>query len=441
MTVPNQPLIPPAGVRVYETELSIPTYDYEGALVPSQPDDPIYPYPRLNAGRVGGKSLRRYRAVVLENAYVRVTILPELGGRVYAWLDKSSGQALAYSNPVIKPTHWGYRGWWLATGGMEWCLPTDEHGLNEYRPWQTTLGGASVTVSDHEDRTGLDVQVTLSLDNVHSSLIVQPRIANGTGSPQSFKFWINAMLAFGGNRVGPSTRTIMPTGQATIHSSSDSHLPGAGAVIDWPVYNGRDVSVVGQLDGWLGVFASPRAQAGFAGAYDEAAGLGIVRIFPAHVATGVKFFSAQGIDPATWTDDGSTYLELWGGLTPTFTEDATIESGQTWSWTERWYPVSGLEGAYDEANATAALRLRDRGSSVYAGIAANANLANARIRLWQTGQVAAEWSTSLGPGRPVSVVWQRPAGGCQGEACGQLGLQVLDSAGSVLAQTGLTTSP
>lgn len=433
----NLPLIPPAGVQVYSTTITIPTYDYQQALYVPDMSDPVYPYHRLDFARLGMVAPRVYQAVALENAYVKVIILPELGGRVYSWLDKTTNRAIAYSNPVIKPVEeWGYRGWWLATGGIEWCLPTDEHGLNEYRPWRTARTGASVTVSDREDRTGLDVQVTLSLDSVHNYLTIQPRIANNTGSTQRFKFWLNAMLAFANNRVSNETRFIMPSGQATIHSTGDPGLPAEG-VLSWPVYNGRDISVVGNLNGWLGVFARPQAAADFAGAYDAASDMGIVRAFPADVARGVKFFTPRGLDSNLWTDDGSNYFELWGGLAPTFADQATLGNGQSVSWTERWYPVSGLGGSYDYASAAAAIRLTNRAESVTINLVASSNLEAARIRLWQNRQMVAEWLTSLGPGRPISASWQRPAASCTGEACAVLGVQLLDAGGQMVAQMGV----
>lgn len=109
---------------------------------------------------------RQFTAVILQNSTISLTVLPELGGRLYQIEDKATGRRLLYNNPVLKPTAWGWRGWWLAAGGIEWAFPTDEHGLNEYRPWQYTTqtlsNTATITVSDVEDKTGLEVGVTLS---------------------------------------------------------------------------------------------------------------------------------------------------------------------------------------------------------------------------------------------------------------------------------------
>ncbi len=426
-STPSAPLIPASAPRVYETTVTLMTYGYPQALEPSGQDDPIYPYPRLNLGKVSPPAPKNYRAIVLENSYTQVTVLPELGGRIWRIVDKTTGRAVTYQNPVVKPTQWGYRGWWLATGGIEWCLPVDEHGLNEYRPWKATVSGASVTVSDHEDRTGLDVAVTISLDAAHSTVTIQPRVTNSTGGPQKIQFWVNAMLALNGNRVTDSTRFILPSAQVTVHSTGDGGLPGPGSKLSWPVFKGRDLSQYANWGGHLGFFASPAASGEFVGAYDSSSDEGIVRIFPPGVARGVKFFGGKGIDPATWTDDGSTYFELWGGLLPTFWDYTTIQPGQTFGWTERWYPVSGLGQGFDAANATAALRLSSQGDVVSVGVATSVNL-NGQVKLWQAGQVVATWPVAVGPGRTFNVT--------QPGTSGVLGLQLLDSAGRLIAQAG-----
>jgi hypothetical protein len=379
----------------------------------------------LNFDKVGPLAPKGYRALVLENSYIQVTILPELGGRIWRIMDKTTGRTVTYQNPVVKPTHWGYRGWWQATGGIEWCLPVDEHGLNEYRPWNVSITGASVTVSDHEDRTGLDVTVTISLDTSHSYVTLQPRVTNSTGNPQKMQFWINAMLALNGNRATEATRFILPSAQVTIHSTGDDGLPGPGSKLTWPVFKGRDLSSYSNWRGHLGFFASPSASGGFAGAYDASSDQGIVRVFPSGIACGVKFFGGKGIDAATWTNDGSTYFELWGGLLPTFWDYATIQPGQAIGWTEYWYPVSGLIQGFDTANAAAALRLTSQGDTASVSVVTSANL-TALVRLWQNGQIVTTWQTAIGPGRPFTT---------QAAASGALGLQLLDSAGDVVAQT------
>ncbi len=390
-------------------------------------DDPIYPYPHLNFDKVGPLAPKSYRAIVLENSYIQITILPELGGRIWRIVDKTTGRTVTYQNPVIKPTHWGYRGWWLATGGIEWCLPVEEHGLNEYRPWDTAISGASVAVSNREDRTGLDITVTISLDAAHNYVTIQPRINNSTGNPQEMQFWVNAMLALNGNRATDATHFILPSAQVTVHSTGDDGLPGPGSKLTWPLFKGRDMSLYANWRGYLGFFADPSAGGSFVGAYDASSDQGIARVFPPSIARGVKFFGGKGIDPATWTNDGSTYFELWGGLLPTFWDYTAIQPGQTFGWIERWYPVSGLGQGFDMANTTAALRLTSQGDTASVSMVTSVNL-TALVKLWQNGQTVATWQIAVGPGRAFNTT--------QTIMNGALGLQLLDTAGNVLAQTG-----
>ncbi|MFX1412069.1 MAG: DUF5107 domain-containing protein, partial [Promethearchaeota archaeon] len=110
------PTQPPA-VRTWETTIAISTYQYGAALRKEHPGR--IPYPQLDFERVGAPVSRDYRAVVVENRYLRLTFLPALGGRLYQCVFKPTGQDVFYRNPVIKPTHWGpdEMGWWIAAGG------------------------------------------------------------------------------------------------------------------------------------------------------------------------------------------------------------------------------------------------------------------------------------------------------------------------------------
>ena len=91
------------------------------------------------------------------------------------------------------------------------------------------------------------------------------------------------------------------------------------------------------------------------------------------------------------------------------------------------YPVSGLGQGFDAANATAALRLSSQGDIVSVGVVTSVNL-NGQVKLWQAGQVVAMWPVAVGPGRTFNVT--------QPGMSGVLGLQLLDSAGRLIAQAG-----
>jgi hypothetical protein len=363
---------PPVGAsppQIYQTTISIPTYGYEAGFIPTSPEDVVYPYPRLDFSLVGPPASRAYQAVVLENGFVSLTILPELGGRIYRWLDKSTGKQLLYNNPVVKPTGWGNRGWWLGAGGIEWAFPVDEHGLNEWRPWSYTTGtgpaGLFVTVSNVDDRTGMEVGATMSLDTGHAYISIQPWVKNNTGQAHEYQLWLNAMLTLGGNSVSGRTQFIIPAGDVIVHSTADGGVPASGSSMSWPFNGGRDMSWYDSWSGYLGFFA-PGVAHGFTGVYDHAADLGIVRAYNPGWPAGTKIFGPATLSPSLWTDDNSNYIELWSGATGSFWSYTTIEPGASFSWTEHWYPVHGL-GGFNYANRAAVLRLTDNGGSAEIG--------------------------------------------------------------------------
>lgn len=433
-SLPSLPPLPPtspdptplllSAPAVWEQDITLDTYGWHDALVPTNPDDPIYPYPRLDFDAVTVPVPRTYRAVFIQNSYVQLVVVPELGGRILRWTDRTTGRQLFYANPVVKPTRWGYRGWWLATGGMEWAFPTEEHGLNEYRPWQYQLLWNGVRVWDAEDRTGMTVEVTVWLDAEHNYFAVAPRITNPTGEPQRYQFWANAMLALsGGNAPSSDLIFILPDDAVTVHATGDGGLPGPGGQMTWPVHGGRDFSRYAEWHRYLGVFAHP-AQAGFAGAYDLGSDQGIVRVFPHTVATGVKIFCMGDLSSGLWTDDGSRYFELWGGLTPTFWDYWTLQPGASVAWTERWYPVSGI-GGYNWADEEAAVRLAPSGDSVEIAVATTRAL-NATVALRRGGGEVQRWDAFIAPGQPFCATGGPALG------AGDWGLQIL-AGGAVVA--------
>ncbi len=391
---------------VSQSYLLIPTYPYDQALVPTSPDDPIYPYPRLDFDRLGPPTPRTYQAVILENAYTRLVILPELGGRIYQWIDKATGRSLVYQNPVIKPTRWGYRGWWIGAGGFEWAFPVDEHGFNEYPAWtyQTYADHqqAGVTLTRTDERTGLRAEITITLDASHSYFTLSMKLSNPTATPQRYQFWVNAMLAPGGNRISPGTRFVWPADTLVVHSSADEGTFPAGRRMDWPMAGGRDLRSYDAWPAYLGFFGA--AQRDFMGIYDPQVGVGVVRIFPADAAPGVKIFAAPGLDPSLWTDDGSRYLELWGGVTPDFATYAELPPGQSVAWTERWYPT-GRIGPAVWASEDLALGLDWSGNEVVLGVTA-AGGASGQLQLWRDGVLVNQWTADLAPGESLTARWR-----------------------------------
>jgi hypothetical protein len=216
------------------------------------------------------------------------------------------------------------------------------------------------------------------------------------------------MLAPGGqNAPSANLRFVLPTRgdladtltAVTIHSRGDGFLPEANERMPWPVFNGMDLSRLGNWNRWLGFFEDP-AHGEFAAAYDESYDEGMVLIFPATVR-GVKVFGMGWNDPipsSEWTDDRSSYVEIHSGPAPTFDDSVTLPAGGALQWTEAWYPVAGL-GGLCYANGSAALNLTAGGGRVEAAAAVTRPWSG-DVVLLLNGQERWRQGVSLVPGQP-----------------------------------------
>ncbi len=315
------------------TTISIPTYPYADYLTTATNTTYNITYPVLDWSRYPTNPTavpRTYTLLVLENAYLRVTLLPELGGRVYQIIDKATGHNQLYQNPVIKPTRWGppEQGWWLAVGGIEWCLPVDEHGYESAIPWSwsnlSSSAGVTVTVQDTTASNRLRATVDVFLPSDRGYVVISPRIENPTSAPVDFKFWVNAALAPGvANQPTAGLSFIFNSPEMSVHSTGDARLPGAYPTMptapdyrfSWPLYEGVDYSQLQNWDEWLGFFEYPQAVRGYTGVYDSQQSEGLMRVFPPEVATGAKAFAINVRElsriPALVEPLGVEWVKLW----------------------------------------------------------------------------------------------------------------------------------
>jgi len=117
-------------VQTRVEDLVIPTY------LPALPDkNPMFLEKRVYQGSSGkvyplpftdriaeNPVARKWKAVWIENEFLRALVLPELGGRIHALQDKTNGYDLIYNQPVIKPASVGLAGPW-ASGGFNFTWP------------------------------------------------------------------------------------------------------------------------------------------------------------------------------------------------------------------------------------------------------------------------------------------------------------------------------
>ena len=166
------------------------------------------------------------------------------------------------------------------------------------------------------------------------------------------------------------------------------------------------------------------------GVYDTAADEGMLRIYPNDVARGAKLFSpglSDLLDPKLWTDDGSSYVELHGGLMPTFDDWYELEPGGEVTWSEIWYPVAGI-GAVTQANEDAALAVRSDGKTLRVGIFPTAAL-QGQVTIAVQGMEPVVRSVDIDPARPVTIEIPLAAGV---PAQAAVAVDLVDTAGALM---------
>jgi uncharacterized repeat protein (TIGR01451 family) len=395
------PLRPAGAVVTYTTTIVLNTYPYTDYLSDRYNETYNVTYRWLDWNAYRGSnphpSPKSYQLLVVENDYLKLTFLPELGGRLYQVIFKPTGNNELYQNKVVKPTEWGppEQGWWLAVGGIEWGLPVEEHGYQSGAPWSyetlSAADGVTVTLRDSADADRLRAAVSVYLPADRAYFTIRPRIENARGVGLAYKYWTNAMLAPGpANTVSADLRFVYPVDQVTVHSTGDGALPGPGQAMSWPEYGGRDMSRLGNWREWLGFFERPAAQGDFTAVYDPTVDEGVVRLFPRHRARGAKGFAfgwQNALHPILWTDDGSAYVEMHGGVAPTFWDSAYLAAGASYEWQETWYPAAG-SGGVTAANREAALRLTKSGDAVTIGVHSTAARAHSAVVVWRSGDAA-----------------------------------------------------
>jgi hypothetical protein len=444
--------MPPADgeVVVREATISILHYPYEPYLHEDFDAQRGVPYLWLDREAYHQRSsdaltVKHVNAVILENQYLQLTILPELGGRIYECIFKPTGKNIFYRNEVLKPTLWGplippftpeNRNWWLAAGGMEWAFPVHEHGYEWGLPWtysiQDSAAETTVTVSDSsETRPRMSVEISLAPRKAYFT--IRPRIENPTSSQITYQYWTNAMLTLGSPSMPANTEFIYPAEEIIIHSTGpDSGLPGERNRISWPLYEGQDMSWYYSWVDWLGFFI-PQPAHDFVGAYNHDTELGVARIFPRQEVPGVKLFAWGQESPyaSEYTDDGSQYFEIWGGPNRTFwpEDNNHLEPGQSKGWSECWYPFSSI-GGLDFANCEAALSLDRAQGVVRMGVATTSYREGSVVLILGEDELHRE-EVTVSPDNPHLDDVPLPT---EAPATGRVSLRLLSRDGQVIAR-------
>ena len=153
----------------------------------------VYPYPVVEA--ISDEKVDKdYQAVWLENEYIKVMVLPELGGRVQMAYDKIAKRHFVYYNHVVKPALVGLLGPWIS-GGIEFNWP-QHHRPSTFMPVDSTIvsnadGSVTVWVNEMERMFHQKGMAGFTLRPGCAYLEIQGRVSNRTSLPQTFLWWAN----------------------------------------------------------------------------------------------------------------------------------------------------------------------------------------------------------------------------------------------------------
>ncbi|MBL7152376.1 MAG: DUF5107 domain-containing protein [Phycisphaerae bacterium] len=358
-----------AKVRAWEDNVTIPTYGWAEDINPkiwalesqakfsiTVKGSIVYPY-TMQDHLYRTKEDRTYKALFLENEYLKVTCLPELGGRLHSVLDKTENEEMFHYNSVIKPGMIAMRGAWIS-GGVEWNAGPQGHTVTILSPVNALIGrdkdgSAYLEISNLEktQRTRWTARVTLHPGKAY--LDEQIRIFNPIDAVSPYYFW--NCTAFP-NR--PGTRFIYPMTLGTDHSAVE--------FFSWPIHEGKDLSWLKNYETYASIF-SVDCTFDFFGAYDVDADRGIVQVADHHKLGGKKAWTWGNWDfglvsQKNLTDDGSAYIEVQTGPLPTQSDYGMLLPREEISWQEYWYPVHGLGDGFEYATKDIAVQTsRDRG--------------------------------------------------------------------------------
>lgn len=301
----------------------------------------IYPFPTYKMPLKATPAQRQYQAIFVENEYLKLTYVPEFGGRFLSLYDKLRKTQVFYKNDVIKPTQFNARGDWPQEG-IELTGPFDVHSLTIHSDpyWSNTTikhsdGSITLMLSEVDPIYGMNVSLSATLYPGVAALQISVFCFNPNTSRMPQMFWTNASFP-----ATPDTRFLYPMTRTVGHNT--------GQVTDWPMYEGVDYSWDRNNKNMLGVFGIDLYD-NFGGAYQFDRDYGVFRFADRRVVQGMKMWTfGHGRDAAAmeeaYTDKAGPYFEAQSGRHVWDGHYEWVAPHQVERWNEWWIPVAGTHG-------------------------------------------------------------------------------------------------
>jgi tetratricopeptide (TPR) repeat protein len=438
LTLPSAPAEENGPVKAWREAVAIRTY------LPAAPDpNPLFLEKRVyqgSSGRVYPLPVidriettpveKMWDAIHIENEYIRVMILPEIGGRIHVGLDKRNGYDFFYRQNVIKPALVGLAGPWIS-GGVEFNWP-QHHRPATFMPVEVEIereadGSITVWCSDHDPMARMKGMHGIRLSPGRTYVEVRARLYNRTMDTQTFLWWANVAtrvhekyqsffpkdvriaadhakrattqfpLSLGkyyGVDYGERAKHGVPTEEAPSHFVPD----GSYAPNDLSWYANIPVPTSYMIAG---------SQGDFAGGYDHGQETGLIYFANHHVAPGKKQWTWGNHEfgyawDRSLTDADGPYIELMAGAyTDNQPDFSFLAPGETKTFSQYWYPIRST-GIPDIASLDAALHVTPNGEGLEVSAEVTRVMDHAVLRVRQGGRELDRWEGVLSPAHPFS---------------------------------------
>lgn len=382
-------------VKAWQEDVIIPTYEigkpeknpiflekrvYQGS------SGAVYPYPVVEKIE-DEKQDKKYKAIYLENEYIKVMILPELGGRVQMAYDKIKKRHFIYYNQVIKPALVGLTGPWIS-GGIEFNWP-QHHRPSTFLPVDHTIennadGSITVWVSENEKMFHQKGMAGFTLHPGKAYLEIKGKLYNPTPVPQTFLWWANPAVA-----VNEHYQSVFPP---DVHAVFDH---GKRDVSTFPIATGTyykvDYSAGVDISNYKNIpvptsYMAINSDFNFVGGYENDTKAGVLHVANHHISPGKKQWTwGNGDFGKAWdrnlTDKDGPYIELMAGV---FTDNqpdfSWMQPYEEKTFTQYFLPYRKL-GVVKNASQDLLLNLDKEGDKAIVKIFATSLQKNARIVL------------------------------------------------------------
>lgn len=315
-----------------------------------------------------------YDTVVLENGYLRVTLLPDYGGRILSIVHKPTGHELLYQNPLGTPylmyEEIFYYDYLVIMGGIFPSFPEPEHGKYWNQPYSLEVVSESddaitVRMSRQDDldlaagvpaaydtgRTDVrvDLDVTLRAGSSRVELATTLTNTRATAVPE-FEYWTVTTLAPGSppgdTSISLNARIIADMAQVHLLESSWAWFGQAETRVSDEIFTWNNLSYFENWDDQGTAFANPDYRANYSGTINYDNDVGILRVSDNVETRGLKLWTFGKQSLNIDINDSDEWLrptiEMWYGVTPEFWDRATLSANEVRTWSDAYFPTLGL---------------------------------------------------------------------------------------------------